>query len=51
MRNYNLMVQFLTKILKAKPQKNYFFNIGLSKEDIFPGHILSPIFHYHLHIT
>ena len=38
-------------ICSALAPKVFFFNIGPSKEDIFSGHLLSPIFQSTLHIT
>ena len=31
--------------------KDFFFNVGPPKEDIFSGHLLSPIFQSSLHVT
>ena len=34
----------LLLVAKFKQHKNFFFNVGPPKEDIFSGHLLSPVF-------
>ena len=43
--------EFVEALLVLKLVKNTFFSVGPSKEDIFSGHHLNPVFQSSLHIT
>ena len=38
-------------LVRTHDYRSIFFNVGSPKEDIFSGHLLSPIFQSTLHIT